>query len=89
MIKQLEGTYQIGSEELGNIVVIENPSIYIDTVADRVISKTCNVHVMFRDVSKGLQYEEIIPGFRYDVTWDDPIVEEWLMKELNNYKINN
>jgi hypothetical protein len=87
MIKQLEGTYKIGNEELDNIVVIENPSIYIDTVVTKVIDKTCKVHVMFRDILKGLQYEEIISGFRYEGTWEYSIIEEWTMNELKNYKI--
>jgi len=87
MIKYLKGFYKIGNEELDNMIIIENPSIYIDTVTDKLIDKICNIHVIFRDVSKGVQYEEIILGFKYEITWEDLDIEEWLNNKLNDYKI--
>jgi hypothetical protein len=87
MIKKLTGTYQIGIEELNNLVIIENPSIYIDVVADRILSKICNIHVIFRDVANGIQHEEIITGFKYEDTWSDEEIEEWAINELKQFEI--
>jgi len=87
MIKQLEGTYQIGNEELDNIVIINNPSYYINKIIDDIINKRCDVEVIFRDVSKGLQYSEIFKNYTYIYTWEYSDIEAWVSEELESYKI--
>lgn len=86
MIKSLEGSYQIGSEELDTVVIITNPSCYINKIIDNINNKRCDVEVIFRDVTKGVQYSELIFDYVYTNSWEDKDIDEWINIKLNEYK---
>jgi hypothetical protein len=87
MIKQLEGTYKIGNENLDNVVIINNPSYYINKIIDNIINKRCDVDVIFRDVENGLQYSEILKNYTYNITWEDQDIFNWVEVKLGEYLI--
>lgn len=66
-------------------LTIVNPSYEVVNVSDNIISKTCDIEVLFNTDSV-IKYSYTVAGFNYDTTWEDAdiftFVEDHISKEL-------
>ncbi len=66
-------------------VMIVDPVITIQRVTDDFIQKSCSVNVLLS--STGNQYVVILLGFKYETTWNDIDISDFVQNELVKYQV--
>jgi len=66
-------------------VEIENPTVEVLSVSDRITDKTCSVDIVL--TTDTAQFGINLTGFTYADTWEDADVESWVSTELEKYAV--
>ena len=78
----LQGTYRF--EQFN--VNITNPTLTIINVGDNIKNKICGVDIILEVTNS--KFGITLSGFKYETTWEDSDIYNWVEVEIEKYKIS-